>query len=60
MSPPAVVDVRLLQPVIKIYRMEGWFELLKEALLLALVCAKRQNDAANVLRYSLELISEGK
>jgi hypothetical protein len=40
--------------------MEGWFELLEEALLLALTCAKRQNDAANVLRYSLELMSEGK
>ena len=44
----------------KIYRVEKWYELLEEALVLALDCARKLEDEANVQRYSLELLSDGK
>jgi hypothetical protein len=42
-----------------VYREERWYELLEEALLLALDCAKRLDDETNVYRISLELLSDG-
>ena len=50
---------RLLQPIIQIYREERWYELLEEALLLALDCSKELNDDSNSFRFSLELLSDG-
>jgi hypothetical protein len=50
---------RLLQPVIQLYREERWYELLEDALLLALDCVKQLDDEASVFRYSLELLSDG-
>jgi Foie gras liver health family 1 len=49
-----------LQPVMKIYRVEKWYELLEEGLVLALDCARKLEDGINVQRYSLELLSDGK
>lgn len=49
---------RLLQPVMQIYRLERWYELLEEALVLALDCARKLEDEASIQRYSLELLSE--
>jgi len=51
---------RLLQPVMRIYRLERWYELLEEALLLALDCARQLQDEANFQRYTLELLSDSK
>ena len=50
---------RLLQPIVQIYREERWYELLEEALLLALDCSKELNDDSNTFRFSLELLSDG-
>ena len=44
-------DFRLLRPVIKIYREERWYELLEEALLLALDCANKAGDEESTLGY---------
>jgi len=52
-------DLRLLRPVIQIYRGEQWYQLLEEALLLALDCAKQLGDDESILRCSLELLSNG-
>ena len=54
-----LADLRLLRPVIQIYRGEQWYQLLEEALLLALDCARQLGDDENILRYSLELLSNG-
>jgi len=43
----------------QIYREERWYELLEEALLLALDCSKELNDDSNTFRFSLELLSDG-
>ena len=53
-------DDRLLNPVIKVYREERWYELLEEALVLGLDCARKLNDETNAFRFSLELLSDGK
>ena len=45
--------------MIQIYRAEGWYELLEEALLLGLDCAKQLDDEPSVFRFSLELLSDG-
>ena len=52
-------DFRLLHPIMQIYREERWYELLEEALLLALDCSKELNDDSNTFRFSLELLSDG-
>lgn len=44
----------------KIYRVEKWYELLEETLVLAFDCARKLEDEANVERYSLELLSDSK
>jgi Foie gras liver health family 1 len=53
------VTCRLLKPIIQIYRVERWYELLEEALLLGLDCSKNLNDENNAFRFSLELLSDG-
>jgi len=53
-----LLTARLLQPVMQIYRRERWYELLEEALVLALDCARKLEDDASIQRYSLELLSE--
>jgi len=53
------VALELLQPVMLLYRSERWYELLEEALLLGLECARSLDDESSVLRYSLELLSDG-
>lgn len=60
MSTRDVSNNRLLHPVIQLYREERWFQLLEEALVLGLDCAKKLDDKANTFRFSLELLSEGK
>ena len=59
LPPNIVADLRLLRPVIQIYRGEQWYQLLEEALLLALDCARHLGDDESILRYSLELLSNG-
>jgi len=54
-----LADLRLLRPVIQIYRGEQWYQLLEEALLLALDCARQLGDEESILRYTLELLSNG-
>ena len=41
------------------YRTEQWYDLLEEALLLGLDCARQMGEEEDVLRYSLELLSDG-
>ena len=41
------------------YRTEQWYDLLEEALLLGLDCARQTGEEESVLRYSLELLSDG-
>jgi len=60
MSAVDASNDRLLHPVIKAYREERWYELLEEALVLGLDCAKKLDDETNVFRFSLELLSDGK
>lgn len=59
MSAANASNDRLLHPVIRLYRGEQWFELLEEALVLGLDCAKKLDDEMNVSRFSLELLSDG-
>ena len=59
MSAANASNDRLLHPVIRLYRAEQWFELLEEALVLGLDCAKKLDDEMNVFRFSLELLSDG-
>lgn len=60
MSTGDVSNDRLLHPVIRLYREERWFQLLEEALVLGLDCAKKLDDKTNAFRFSLELLSDGK
>ena len=60
MSAANASNDRLLHPVIRLYREERWYELLEEALVLGLDCAKKLDDETNVFRFSLELLSDGK
>ena len=46
--------------MMRIYRLERWYELLEEGLVLALDCARKLDDGVNIQRYSLELLSDSK
>jgi Foie gras liver health family 1 len=52
-------NVRRLDPVIQLYRVERWHDLLEEALVLGLKCAKAMKDEVKINSISLELCSRG-
>jgi len=52
------LSIRCLENVAKRYRAEQWWELLSDVLVDLLECAKKTQNATDIVNYSLELMSK--